>query len=185
MTANGRGFFCNPTTEQSMFPMVSMKGNGGRCIFGICWFFFSSAAIGGSFRFLRMGFLGVHGLTTHSVWWFFFFFLVGGSVLFLLIWIMMDMRGRFGDFGFTSIFAFSFSLNGLEKSMGTEHLDEPTILISKRMDVRVIGCDTGKCYPAVPRDADADAEVRHGPVRGRDRPAPWDWPASWAAAPRM
>lgn len=76
MAANG-GFFSNLTPEQSMFPMVSMKGNGGRCIFGLSLVFFPSGAIGGSFRFLGMGFLGVHGLTSHSVWW--FFFSVGGG----------------------------------------------------------------------------------------------------------
>lgn len=75
----------------------------------------------------------------------------------------MDMRGRFGDFGFTSIFAFSFSLNGLEKSMGTEHLDEPTILISKRTGVRVIGCDTGQCYPAVSERCRCRGKARAGP----------------------
>lgn len=49
---NGEGFFAI-TPEQSMSPMVSMKGNGGRCIFGLSFVFVfvSSAAIAGLFVF--------------------------------------------------------------------------------------------------------------------------------------
>lgn len=63
----GSGFFCNPTSKQNTFLMTSMEGNGGRCTFGH-WVFFTSVAIGRTFRVLRMGFLGYGFFTFHSFW---------------------------------------------------------------------------------------------------------------------
>jgi hypothetical protein len=75
-----------------------MEGNSGRCIFGLSLGFL---AIGRTFR-AEDELLGYGFTTSHGFWWGL------GVSLFVNKGRDGDMGGRFKDFGFTSIFAFSF-----------------------------------------------------------------------------